>query len=159
MFKTTAIGNLCADPIFREVQLKTGEIVHNCQFRIAINDPYNRAKEPTYIQVTTWRGAADNCRKYLTKGRKVYVEGIIDCNPVIKDNTMYKNLQLNAQHVEFLSPRGTAAPEDIDEEEAEEEVTEEPAHAPAQPVRQPVRRTRPVMQAPAEPVDTNDLPF
>lgn len=157
MFKTTAIGNLCADPIFREVQLKTGEIVHNCQFRLAINDPYNRAKEPTYVQVTTWRGAADNCRKYLTKGRKVYVEGIVDANPVFKDGVIYKNLQINAQHVEFLSPRGTAAPEDA-EEEATEEIPEEPATQPA-PARQPVRRTRPAMQAPAEPVDTADLPF
>lgn len=158
MNTTMIIGNLCADPIFREVQLKTGEIVHNTQFRVAVNDPYNKAKEPTYFQVTTWRGAADNCKKFLTKGRKVFVEGIVDCNPVFKDGVVYKNLQINAQRVEFLSPRGTAAPEE-EEAEIEEEEVATPAPARPAPVRQPVRRTAPAPVQMPEEEEITELPF
>jgi len=148
MYSTMMIGNLCNDPVFKEVQLKGGEIVHNCKFRIAVNDPYNKDREARFIEVTTWRGAADSCRKYLSKGRKVYVEGILDCNPVAKDGTIYKNLQLNARTVEFLSPKPTTeAPAEEIEEEAE--PVEE---APAAPVRQPVRRQR--ISIPAD-----ELPF
>ena len=70
MNKCIFVGNLTRDPEHQQ----TGGGVSYCRFTIAVNRSYTNAsgeREADFINIVTWRGLADNCAKYLTKGRKV----------------------------------------------------------------------------------------
>lgn len=72
----TGIGRLVKDPENRY----TPNGVSVTTFTIAINRQYTNAqgkKEADFIPIVTWRGLADNCAKYLLKGRLVAVTGRI----------------------------------------------------------------------------------
>ncbi|MBD35874.1 MAG: single-stranded DNA-binding protein [Actinobacteria bacterium] len=71
--KLIAEGNLTRDPETSKINGKYTV----CKFGIAINNPY-REDSPTYIEVETWNKLAENCEKFLEKGRKVIVEGRLD---------------------------------------------------------------------------------
>ena len=74
MNKFIALGNLTRDPESRET--KSGKNVTN--FSIAINNKVNDTV--TYIDVETWNKSADNCKRFLSKGRRVLVEGRLQLN-------------------------------------------------------------------------------
>jgi single-strand DNA-binding protein len=69
MNKYIALGNLTKDPIFKE--LKNESKV--CDFSIAINNKANNSV--FYIDIETWNNVAENCKRFLSKGRKVLIEG------------------------------------------------------------------------------------
>ena len=69
MNKFIGLGNLTRDPKFREI--KGDNKV--CDFAIAINN--KAANSVFYIDVETWNKVAENCNRFLSKGRKVLVEG------------------------------------------------------------------------------------
>ena len=74
MNKCIFIGNLTRDPEHQT----TGSGVSFCRFSIAVNRSYTNSsgeREADFINIVTWRGLADNCAKYLSKGRKVCVVG------------------------------------------------------------------------------------
>jgi single-strand DNA-binding protein len=68
-------GNLTADPELRA--LPSGTAV--CRLRVAVNDRVKRQDEwrdvPYYFDVVVWAGMAENCARYLSKGRGVAVDG------------------------------------------------------------------------------------
>lgn len=74
MNKFIGLGNLTKDPEFKEV--KSGKSV--CTFSIAINNKVNNSV--TYIDVETWNKSAENCHRFLSKGRKVLIEGRLQLN-------------------------------------------------------------------------------
>lgn len=69
MNKYIALGNLTKDPTFKE--LKNESKV--CDFSIAINNKANNSV--FYIDIETWNNVAENCKRFLSKGRKVLIEG------------------------------------------------------------------------------------
>lgn len=69
MNKFIGLGNLTRDPKFREI--KGDNKV--CDFSIAINN--KAANSVFYIDIETWNKVAENCNRFLSKGRKVLVEG------------------------------------------------------------------------------------
>jgi len=69
MNKFIGLGNLTRDPKFREI--KGDNKV--CDFAIAINN--KAANSVFYIDIETWNKVAENCNRFLSKGRKVLVEG------------------------------------------------------------------------------------
>jgi|SRR6056300_1114785 len=76
--KATLIGNLTKDPELR--QTPNGTSV--CSFTVATNHSWkdaNGAKQekPEYHNIVAWGKLAEICGNYLTKGRKVYLEGRI----------------------------------------------------------------------------------
>ena len=102
MNKLIIIGNLVRDPESRS--LPTG--VNLCTFTVAVN---GRKDEVSFFRVTTWRGLAENCQRFLAKGRKVAVTGAVSLNTyTAKDGTTKASLEVNADEVEFLSPRSDA---------------------------------------------------
>lgn len=112
MNKLTIIGNLTRAPELRTTQ--TGLSV--CSFTVAVN---RRLKadaphpEADYFKVTAWRQLAENCQKYLDKGRKVAVVGDVHLELYdAKDGTKKGNLCVTAEDVEFLSPRESEEPVD-----------------------------------------------
>ena len=99
----TLIGNLTKDP-----ELKTTPSgVPVCAFSIAVNPPHNGAdgnREVDFFNIVTWRGLAENCAKYLAKGKKAAVTGEIQ-NRSYEDKDGNKRFvtDIVAQDVEFLS--------------------------------------------------------
>ena len=97
MNKLIIIGNLVRDPESRS--LPTG--VNLCTFTVAVNG--RKDEEVSFFRVTTWRGLAENCQRFLAKGRKVAVTGAVSLNTyTAKDGTTKASLEVNADEVEFL---------------------------------------------------------
>ena len=84
--KATIIGNLGADPEFKETQ--NGTALANLS--IATNEKWKdktgEKKERTeWHRVVFFGRTAEVCRQYLTKGQQVYVEGRIQTDKYEKD--------------------------------------------------------------------------
>lgn len=74
--KVILIGNLGADPELRHTN--GGAAV--CDLRLATNESWTdksgqKQERTEWHKVTVWGSQAENCAKYLAKGRQVYVEG------------------------------------------------------------------------------------
>ena len=74
--KVLLIGNLTRDPEVRYTA--KGSAV--ADFSIALNrgfsnDQGERVEETTFVDITAWNKSAELAREFLSKGRKVYVEG------------------------------------------------------------------------------------
>lgn len=100
MNKLMIIGNLVRDPESRS--LPTG--VNLCTFTVAVNG--RKEDDVQFFRVTTWRQLAENCQRFLSKGKKVGVVGAVSLNTyTAKDGTTKASLEVNADEVEFLSPK------------------------------------------------------
>ncbi len=98
------IGNLCRDPELRT----TPNGINLTTFTIAVNGRGKDA-DTTYFRITAWRQLAENCSRFLEKGKKVAVLGSISLNTYTKkDGTSGASLEVNADQVEFLSPKDAA---------------------------------------------------
>lgn len=76
MNKVIIIGNLVRDPEARTTQ--SG--ISQSTFDVAVQRRYkgpDGKREADFLTVVAWRQTADFCNKYLSKGRKVCVEGSI----------------------------------------------------------------------------------
>lgn len=109
MNKIFLIGNLTRDPEMRSTQ--SGIPV--CTFTVAVNRRRQSAEagqqEADFFRVTTWRQLAENCNRYLAKGRKVGVSGTLTLqNYTGNDGQQRYSLEVQADEVEFLTPRGEA---------------------------------------------------
>ena len=74
MNKVILIGNLANDP----EAFTTQNGVSRSTFRLAVQRKYANAqgvREADFFTIVAWRASADFCNRYLTKGRKVAVEG------------------------------------------------------------------------------------
>jgi single-strand DNA-binding protein len=104
MNKIFIIGNLVRDPELRTTQ--SGIPV--CTFTVAVNRRKQEAgqQEADFFRVTTWRQMAENCNRYLAKGRKVGVTGTLTIQAYTGNDGMQRNsLEVQADEVEFLTPR------------------------------------------------------
>ncbi len=105
MNKVILIGNLTKDPELSE----TSSGVSYCKFSIAVNRPFVNSdgeRETDFFNITTWRGQAETCAKYLTKGKKVCVVGSLqNCEYTNKNNVKRTATDVIASEIEFLSPR------------------------------------------------------
>ena len=109
MNKVTIIGNLTRDPELRS----TRDGISVCSFTVAVNRRVRNAEagqpEADFFRVTAWRQLGENCAKYLAKGRKVSVVGSVSASAyTANDGTARASLEVQADDVEFLTPRGEA---------------------------------------------------
>ena len=110
MNKVFLIGNLTRDPEMRTTQ--SGISV--CSFTIAVNRRRaNNAEagqpEADFFRISAWRQLGDICSRYLAKGRKVAVVGTVSANAYVgSDGQARASLEVTADDVEFLTPRGEA---------------------------------------------------
>ncbi len=112
--KVILIGNLGADPEKRYTG--TGQAV--CNLRLATNerwtDKQGQKQERTeWHRVVVYGPQAENCEKYLSKGRPVYIEGSIRTRSWEDQQGQTKYMtEVIAQRVQFLgSPGGAGAGE------------------------------------------------
>ena len=138
MNKLFIIGNLTRDPELRSTQAG----IPVCTFTVAVNRRSRQGAEAgqpeaDFFRVTAWRQLAENCSRFLAKGRKVGVVGSLTLqNYTGNDGTQRSSLEVSADEVEFLSPRG--------------EGSDSKPNQPAQPQEQNNGFVR---------VDDDDLPF
>ena len=108
MNKIFLIGNLTRDPEMRSTQNGTPV----CTFTVAVNRRNRQGAEAgqpeaDFFRVTTWRQQAETCSRYLAKGRKVGVSGTLTLQSYTgSDGQQRYSLEVNADEVEFLTPRG-----------------------------------------------------
>ncbi len=97
MNKFIGLGNLTKDPIFKK--LNNGNNV--CEFSLAINNKANNSV--FYIDAESWGNVAENCNRFLSKGRKVLVEGRLLCsNWKSKNGENRSKIYCRADLVTFL---------------------------------------------------------
>ncbi len=105
MNKVILIGNLTRDPESSTTQNGTAV----CRLSIAANREFTNSdgsRDVDYFNISTWRGQAENCAKFLKKGNKVGVVGRLE-NRSYEDKDGIKRTitEVIASEVEFLTPR------------------------------------------------------
>ena len=116
MNKVILIGNLANDP----EPFTTQSGISQSTFRIAVQRRFANAqgvREADFFTVVAWRQTADFCNRYLTKGRKVAVEGSIQNRSYdAQDGSKRYVTEIIADSVEALGSRdegqGQARPRD-----------------------------------------------
>jgi single-strand DNA-binding protein len=113
--KIMLIGNVGSDPEMRYTP--NGKAVTS--FRMATNYRYigsdgERKEETEWFRVSVWGKQAESCNQFLSKGRRVYVEGRLHSrNWEGQDGQMRTSLEVSANRVIFLDK---AAPASLAEE-------------------------------------------
>ena len=94
------IGRLTKDPELRYTQ--AGKAV--CSFTLAVDRPYSGdKKEADFINIIVWNKVGENCAQYLSKGRKVAVQGRLQIRNYEDDKGYKKYItEVVANSVEFL---------------------------------------------------------
>ena len=94
------IGRLTKDPDLRYTQ--AGKAV--CSFTLAVDRPYSgENKEADFINIVVWNKVGENCAQYLSKGRKVAVQGRLQIRNYEDDKGYKKYItEVVANSVEFL---------------------------------------------------------
>lgn len=109
MNKLMIIGNLTGNPELRTTQ--AGKSV--CSFTVAVNRRKKSEGQPDaeFFRVSAWNQLAENCGKYLTKGKKVCVVGAVSVRTYeTQDGRHGANLEVMANEVEFLSTKESDQP-------------------------------------------------
>jgi single-strand DNA-binding protein len=102
MNKTYIIGNVTHTPESKTVSTSSGDAAV-CTFTVAVN---KRNGEADFFRVTAWRKLAETCARFIQKGKKVAVVGSVSARAYTsRDGGARASLELNADEVEFLSPR------------------------------------------------------
>jgi single-strand DNA-binding protein len=99
------VGNLTRDPEIRYAGNGTA-VAH---LQIAVNKTFVKEGGPDadFFRVTAFGKQAELCERYLSKGRKVGIEGRIEnSNYTNKEGQMVYRDSIIANRIEFLSPKG-----------------------------------------------------
>lgn len=118
--KAVIVGNLGSDPEMRHTQSGQGV----CSFSLATGEKWKdkqsgEMKERTeWHKVVVWGAQAENCAKYLAKGRQALVEGRIQTREwEDKEGQRRFTTEIVANEVKFLggaSDRQTPSPAEDD---------------------------------------------
>ena len=142
MNKAILIGNLTRDP----ETMTTSSGITKCNFTVAVQRRFANAqgvREADFIPVVCWRQTAELCSRYLSKGRKVAVEGSIQTRTYdAQDGTKRYVTEIVADNVEFLGSREDGGRQGFD--------------APAAPAP---RASAPASNNAFTEVDDDELPF
>ena len=108
-----AIGRTTKNPELRITQNGTAVAT----FTIAVDRGFGDKKETDFIPVVVWKGLAENCGKYLEKGKLVGVDGRLQIRTYEDSNGNKKTIaEIVANDVQFLSPSNQAPVRDELEE-------------------------------------------
>ena len=110
--KILVIGNLGTDPEMRYTP--NGNPVTS--FRLATNRKYTTAdgerhEETEWFTISAWNQLAEQCNQFLSKGRRVYVEGRLKSGTWTgNDGQVRFRNEINANQVVFLDPAAAGGP-------------------------------------------------
>ena len=99
-------GNLTKDVELRETP--NGKSV--ATLSIAVNRPFSN--DTDFFKITVWNKQAENCAKFLKKGNKVAIIGSIQNRQYTADDGTKRTVtEIQADTVEFLTPKDAGKPE------------------------------------------------
>lgn len=98
MNRVELIGRLTADP---EVRYTSATNTAIATFTVAVNRP-TKEKQTDFIRVKVIGKPAENCEKYLKKGRLVAVEGSIETGDYESNGKKVYFTNVLASRVEFI---------------------------------------------------------
>lgn len=100
MQKWIGIGRLTKNPDLRTIS----NDISVCRFTLAVDRPYGKDGEQTadFFNIVAWRNQADNCGKYLSKGKQCAVEGTVQNRSYEKDGEKRIVTEIIAERVQFL---------------------------------------------------------
>ena len=109
--KVILIGRLGQDPELKYTP--AGQAVTT--FSLATSEMWNdkngqRQERTEWHRVVVWGKTAENCSKYLGKGRQVFVEGRLQTHSWDKDGQKHYTTEIIANTVQFLGSKGDNAP-------------------------------------------------
>ena len=101
-------GNLTADPDLRP--LPSGTSVARLRMAVNTRRKNNQTGEweekPNYFNVTVWGALAENCARYLHKGRPVGIDGRLEWREyTTQDGQKRQAVEVIADNVQFLGGR------------------------------------------------------
>ncbi len=153
--QVTLMGNLTRDPELR--QTPNGQSV--CSFSLALNRSFKDStsgdwKEATdYVDVVAWANLGERVAQYVTKGRRVLVQGRLQSRSWEQDGAKRNKVEVLANDVTFLDARGT------------ESGDNEPSSDSAPRAKAPAKKASPKEDSVViddigdEPINLDDIPF
>jgi single-strand DNA-binding protein len=156
------IGNLTRDPELRYTPQGTAV----CSFSIATNrswttDAGEKKDEADFHRIVAWNKLAELCSQFLTKGRKVYVEGRLSTrNWQAQDGGQRSTTEVIISDMILLDSAGGARP--VREESTPEEPEEESEAPKAKSKKEPKKKEAKEdveYEEPTEEVAPDDIPF
>lgn len=95
------IGRLVREP---ELRYTSGSQMAVCKFTLAIDRRVKQGEEKKadFPSVICFGKTAENCEKFLAKGRKVAVQGRLQTGSYEKDGAKHYTTDVIADNVEFL---------------------------------------------------------
>lgn len=109
--KVMIIGNLGQDPELRHTN--SGAAV--ASFTVATSRKWKdkdgqQQAETEWHRIVAWQRLADLCGEYLTKGKKVYIEGRLQTRKWQDQNGNDRyTTEIVAYDIQFLTPRGESS--------------------------------------------------
>jgi single-strand DNA-binding protein len=106
--KVILVGRLGADPELKSTQ--SGRSV--CNLSVATSEQWKdkqtgqKQEKTEWHRVTVWGDQAENCGKFLAKGREVYIEGKLQTRSYEKDGQKHYATDIVADRVTFLGGGG-----------------------------------------------------
>jgi single-strand DNA-binding protein len=108
--KVMLMGNLTRDPELKNTA--SGATI--CRFGLAVNRKYKQGEDwkedVCFVDITSWGNQAENCSKYLSKGRLVFVEGRLNFGSWEKDGEKRNRLDVVASNIQFLDSKTPPPP-------------------------------------------------
>lgn len=156
------IGNLTRDPELRYTP--SGAAV--CSFSIATNrawttDSGEKKEDAEFHRIVAWNKLAEICSQFLTKGRKVFVEGRLSTRSwTAQDGTQKQTTEIVISDMILLDNRrteGEQAERQVEEEKPEKVVKSEKAKSEkaSKEVKEEVAQESPS----DENIAADDIPF
>lgn len=103
------IGRLTRDPELRS----TSSGIPVATFTLAVDRGFKNSageKETDFIPIVVWRGQAETCATYLSKGKMAAVDGRLQIRSYeAQDGSKRTAAEVVAENVRFLSPRDSSA--------------------------------------------------
>lgn len=97
--KVIVMGHLGRDPELRNTQ--SGKSVAN--FSMAASEKFGEREHTEWFNIVVWDKQAENCAKYLTKGRAALVEGRLQTRTwEDKEGQKRYTTEVIAQRVQFI---------------------------------------------------------
>ncbi len=159
------IGNLTRDPELRYTP--SGAAV--CTFSIATNrswttDAGEKREEADFHRIVAWNKLAELCSQFLTKGRKVYVEGRLSTrNWTAQDGTQKNTTEVVIDDMILLDSRRTEVGGGKPAEEETQPQTSPPADSEESKIKPTKKSKSPDKDekslASDEEVTPDDIPF
>lgn len=148
------MGNLTRDPDLR--QIPSGQSV--CSFSLALNRSYKDQsgewQEATdYIDVVAWGPLGERVSQYLSKGRRVLVQGRLQSRSWEQEGQKRSKVEVLANDVTFLDGRGESGEGGGNDGSEKRE--------PAAPSASPKKKQDDVVieDITDEPINLDDIPF